>query len=71
MALSPKPFRDINVYATTNSYSFSSPSTPQAPVLNIDRPTGDVRLSDGKQNGQRISSIYGILGIIGLRLGQY
>jgi hypothetical protein len=64
------PFRDINVHASPTHYAFSSPSTPTALTLVIDRPTGDIRLTDEKRLGsQRISSIAGILGIISLRLG--
>lgn len=66
------PFRDINVHASSSYYSFSSPSTPNAPTLVIDRPSGDLRLNDGKLlGGQRVSSIQGILGIISLRLGKH
>ncbi|KAF4549630.1 SacI-like domain-containing protein 1 [Elsinoe fawcettii] len=66
------PFRDINVHASSSYYSFSSPSTPDAPTLVIDRPSGDIRLNDGKLlGGQRVSSIQGILGIISLRLDKY
>lgn len=37
----------------------------------IDRPTGDISLSDGKMlGGKRVSSIAGILGMIKLRLGK-
>ena len=63
-------FRDINVHASSNHYAFSSPSNPSAPSLVIDRPSGDIRLNDGKLlGGQRVTSIQGILGIISLRLG--
>ncbi|PNS21786.1 hypothetical protein CAC42_384 [Sphaceloma murrayae] len=66
------PFRDINVHASSSYYSFSSPSTPHAPTLVIDRPSGDLRLNDGKLlGGQRVSSIQGILGVISLRLDKY
>jgi hypothetical protein len=66
----PLPFRDINVHASPTFYAFSSPSTPTAPTLLIDRPTGDIRMTDEKKLGShRISSIAGILGIISLRLG--
>lgn len=65
------PFRDINVHASSSYYAFSSPSSPDAPTLVIDRPTGDLRLHDGKlTGGARVSSISGILGIIKLRLGE-
>ncbi|KAK3075910.1 Phosphoinositide phosphatase sac1 [Teratosphaeriaceae sp. CCFEE 6253] len=64
------PFRDINVHASSTDYAFSSPSSPNAPTLVIDRPSGDLRLNDGKlTGGHRVSSISGILGIIKLRLG--
>ncbi|GAM89468.1 hypothetical protein ANO11243_075060 [Dothideomycetidae sp. 11243] len=66
------PFRDINVHASSGHYSFSSPSSPNSPTLVIDRPSGDIRLNDGKLlGGQRVSSIQGILGIISLRLDKY
>lgn len=65
------PFRDINVHASTTHYAFSSPSSPSAPTLVIDRPSGDLRLHDGKLLGaKRVSSIAGIMGIIRLRLGK-
>ncbi|TKA62113.1 hypothetical protein B0A55_10480, partial [Friedmanniomyces simplex] len=64
------PFRDINVHASSTYYAFSSPSSPNAPTLVIDRPSGDLRLNDGKlTGGHRVSSISGILGIVKLRLG--
>ena len=64
------PFRDINVHSSPSHYAFSSPSTPSAPTLVIDRPGGDIRLHDGKLLGsKRVSSVAGILGIIKLRLG--
>ncbi|KAI7370383.1 hypothetical protein KC354_g1324 [Hortaea werneckii] len=66
------PFRDINVHASSTYYAFSSPSSPNAPSLVIERPTGDLRLNDGKlTGGHRVSSISGILGIIKLRLDSY
>lgn len=65
------PFRDINVHASATYYAFSSPSSPSAPTLVVDRPSGDIRLNDGKLiGGNRVSSISGILGIIKLRLGE-
>jgi hypothetical protein len=65
------PFRDINVHSSPSHYAFSSPSSPAAPTLVVDRPGGDIRLHDGKLLGsKRVSSIAGILGIIKLRLGQ-
>lgn len=64
------PFRDINVHASSNAYTFSSPSSPHAHALVIQRPTGDIRTQDAKSpSGQRMYSIYGILGMITLRLG--
>lgn len=64
------PFRDINVHASSNSYAFSSPSSPHAPTLVVDRPSGQLRLHDGNiAGGHRVSSISGLLGIIKLRLG--
>jgi hypothetical protein len=64
------PFRDINVHASPSYYAFSSPSSPDAPTLVVDRPTGDIRLSDTKiTGGHRVSNIPGILGIIHLKLG--
>ncbi|KAB8290487.1 hypothetical protein EYC80_010917 [Monilinia laxa] len=66
------PFRDINVHASTSHYAFTSPSSPSAPTLVVDRPTGDLRLNDGALlGGKRVSSIAGILGIIKLRLDKY
>ncbi len=64
------PFRDINVHASASHYAFTSPSSPAAPTLVVDRPSGDLRLNDGTLLGsKRVSSIAGILGIIKLRLG--
>lgn len=64
------PYRDINVHSSPSHYAFSSPSSPSAPTLVVDRPSGDIRLHDGKLLGsKRVSSIAGILGIIKLRLG--
>lgn len=69
------PFRDINVQVAPDSYTFTSPSSPNAPALVIDRPTGDLRLSEGtpypNKRVSRVSSIAGILGIIKLRLDKY
>ncbi|KAF2402721.1 hypothetical protein EJ06DRAFT_505683 [Trichodelitschia bisporula] len=66
------PFRDINVHASASHYAFSSPSSPNSPTLVVDRPSGDLRLNDGKLLGsKRVSSIAGILGIISLRLDKY
>jgi len=66
------PFRDINVHASASYYAFTSPSSPSAPTLVVDRPSGDLRLNDGTLlGGKRVSSIAGILGVIKLRLGNY
>jgi len=66
------PFRDINVHAASTHYAFSSPSSPNAPTLVVDRPSGNIQLHDGKlTGGHRVSSIAGILGIIKLRLDSY
>ncbi|KAJ6161403.1 Phosphoinositide phosphatase SAC1 [Penicillium chermesinum] len=72
MAPSLLPFRDVNLHSSPSHYAFTSPSTPQAPTLVVDRPTGDLRLNDGPLAGaKRISSIAGILGIIKLKLDKY
>ncbi|KAL2270806.1 hypothetical protein VTJ83DRAFT_177 [Remersonia thermophila] len=69
------PFRDINVQAASDAYIFSSPSTPDAPALVVERPTGDIRLTDASllagKRFSRVSSIAGILGILRLRLDKY
>ncbi|KAI1459970.1 putative SAC1 protein [Annulohypoxylon moriforme] len=68
------PFRDINVHVAADSYTFTSPSSPNAPALIVDRPTGDVRLSETAfipKRVSRVSSIAGILGFIRLRLDKY
>ncbi|KAF2785497.1 phosphoinositide phosphatase-like protein [Melanomma pulvis-pyrius CBS 109.77] len=66
------PYRDINVHSSPSHYAFSSPSSPAAPTLVVDRPSGDIRLHDGKLLGsRRVSSIAGILGLIKLRLDKY
>lgn len=69
------PYRDINLKVANDSYTFTSPSSPDAPALVLDRPTGDVRLAESSlhagKRATRVSSIAGILGIIQLRLGQY
>lgn len=66
------PFRDINVHASNSHYAFTSPSSPSAQTLVVERPSGDLRLNDGKLLGaKRVSSIAGILGIIKLKLGVY
>lgn len=69
------PYRDINLKVTSDAYTFTSPSSPDAPALILDRPTGDVRLSEGAlppaKRASRVSSIAGILGIVQLHLGQW
>lgn len=66
------PFRDINVHASSSHYAFTSPSSPSAQTLVVDRPTGDLRLNDGALLGtKRVSSIAGILGMVKLRLDTY
>ncbi|KAF2454275.1 phosphoinositide phosphatase-like protein [Lineolata rhizophorae] len=73
------PFRDINVHASPSYYAFSSPSSPSAPALVVERPSGDLRLDhDGKATRggglsgvRRVSSIAGILGVVRLRLDRY
>ncbi|KAI1852071.1 hypothetical protein JX265_008124 [Neoarthrinium moseri] len=69
------PFRDINVQVAPDAYTFTSPSSPNAPTLVIDRPTGDLRLSEAaaypNKRISRVSSIAGILGTIKLRLDKY
>ncbi|KAF2728463.1 hypothetical protein EJ04DRAFT_477303, partial [Polyplosphaeria fusca] len=66
------PYRDINVHSSPSHYAFSSPSSPSAPTLVVERPSGDLRLHDGKLLGsKRVSSIAGILGMIKLRLDKY
>lgn len=65
------PFRDINVHASSSHYAFTSPSSPSAQTLVVERPSGDLRLNDGALLGaKRVSSIAGILGMIKLRLGE-
>ncbi|KAL4774339.1 SacI homology domain-containing protein [Aspergillus nidulans var. acristatus] len=72
MITSILPFRDINLHASPAHYAFTSPSSPDAPTLVVERPTGDLRLSSGSLSGaKRISSIAGILGIIKLKLDKY
>jgi hypothetical protein len=69
------PFRDINVQISSDSYTFTSPSSPNAAALCIDRPTGDIRLADASllsgKRVSRVSSIAGILGMIRLSLDKY
>jgi hypothetical protein len=70
MARPVLPFKDINLHSSPSHYAFTSPSTPNAPTLVVDRPNGDLRLNDGILLGsKRVSSIAGILGIIKLKLG--
>ncbi|KAH7320032.1 phosphoinositide phosphatase [Stachybotrys elegans] len=75
LTASKLPYRDINIKVTSDAYTFTSPSSPNAPALVIDRPTGDVRLSEGSlvagKRATRVSSIAGILGTIQLRLDKY
>ncbi|KAH8693724.1 putative phosphoinositide phosphatase [Talaromyces proteolyticus] len=72
MARPVLPFRDINLHSSPSHYAFTSPSTPNAPTLVVERPTGDLRLNDGSLLGtKRVSSIAGILGIIKLKLDKY
>ncbi|PNY18817.1 Phosphoinositide phosphatase SAC1 [Tolypocladium capitatum] len=75
LAAAKLPYRDINVKVTNDAYTFTSPSSPDAPALLMDRPTGDVRLVDGVlhtgKRATRVSSIAGILGVIQLRLDKY
>ncbi|KAH8883648.1 hypothetical protein GQ53DRAFT_427173 [Thozetella sp. PMI_491] len=70
------PYRDINIHVAGDSYIFTSPSSPNAPALSIDRPTGDIRLVDGAsylsgRRVSRVSSVAGVLGMIRLRLDKY
>ncbi|KAL1974318.1 hypothetical protein VTN31DRAFT_4522 [Thermomyces dupontii] len=66
------PFRDINLHSSPSHYAFTSPSSPDAPILVVERPSGHLRLSDGPLLGtKRVSSIAGILGIIKLKLDKY
>lgn len=69
------PFRDINVQVSSDSYTFTSPSSPNAAALCIDRPTGDIRLADASllanRRVSRVTSIAGILGMIRLSLDKY
>ncbi|QGA19398.1 hypothetical protein EYB26_007087 [Talaromyces marneffei] len=72
MARPVLPFKDINLHSSPSHYAFTSPSTPNAPTLVVDRPNGDLRLNDGILLGsKRVSSIAGILGIIKLKLDKY
>ncbi|KAL2885828.1 Phosphoinositide phosphatase SAC1 [Ceratocystis lukuohia] len=69
------PYRDINVQISDHSYLFSSPSSPNAQSLVIDRPTGDIRLQEpgagSLSRATQVMSIAGILGMIQLRLDKY
>ncbi|KJZ77345.1 hypothetical protein HIM_03069 [Hirsutella minnesotensis 3608] len=75
LAAAKLPYRDINVRVTNDAYTFTSPSSPDAPALLLDRPTGDVHLADASMHAAkratRVSSIAGILGVIQLRLDKY
>lgn len=63
-------FQDINITASAAHYTFQSPSSPNAPALVIDRPSGDMRLTEPSAlGGKRVTGIAGILGIVRLRLG--
>lgn len=65
-------FRDVNLHVSPSSYAFTSPSSPLSPTLVVDRPSGDLSMSDQVPLGaKRVSNIAGILGIIKLRLGRY
>ncbi|OKL64568.1 hypothetical protein UA08_00135 [Talaromyces atroroseus] len=69
MAQPVLPFKDINLHSSPSHYAFTSPSTPNAPTLVVERPNGDLRLNDGTLLGtKRVSSIAGILGMIKLKL---
>lgn len=67
------PYRDINLRVSNDAYTFTSPSSPNAPALVLDRPTGDVSLTEpslqSTKRATRVSSIAGILGVIQLKLG--
>lgn len=69
------PYRDINIQAAPDCYIFTSPSSPNAPALTIDRPTGELRLNEpallSNKRVTRVSSIAGILGVIQLRFDKY
>ncbi|KAJ2893807.1 putative sac1 protein [Zalerion maritima] len=69
------PYRDINVKFASDAYIFTSPSSPDASPLVIDRPTGDMHLYEStllaSKRISRVQSIAGILGIIQLRLDKY
>ncbi|CUS11785.1 unnamed protein product [Tuber aestivum] len=66
------PYRDINITVSASHYAFASPSSPNAPVLVIDRPSGDMRLTESPVlGGTRMGSVAGLLGVIRLRLDKY
>ncbi|KZZ92096.1 phosphoinositide phosphatase [Moelleriella libera RCEF 2490] len=69
------PFPDINLRVTNDAYTFISPTSPDAPALTIERPTGDIRVADANpqaaRRATRVSNIAGILGMIQLRLDKY
>ena len=70
--MASNPFRDINITASPAHYVFRSPSSPNAPCLVVDRPSGDMRMvANPIVGGKRVSSIAGILGMIQLRLDKY
>lgn len=70
--MATNPFRDINITASPTHYVFRSPSSPAAPCLVINRPSGDMKMvASPVMGGKRVSSIAGILGMIQLRLGAY
>ena len=67
------PYWDLNVQVAEGAYTFTSPSSPDAPALVIDRPTGDIHLDHGGSGlgsqPYQVMSINGIMGMIQLRLG--
>ncbi|PHH83225.1 hypothetical protein CDD82_2997 [Ophiocordyceps australis] len=75
LAAARLPYRDINIKVTSDAYAFTSPSSPDAPALIMDRPTGDIRMADAAllagKRATRVSSVAGILGVIELRLDKY
>ncbi|CAZ80621.1 unnamed protein product [Tuber melanosporum] len=66
------PFCDINITTSPSRYAFGSPSSPNAPALVVDRPSGDMRLVESPiSRGKRIGNVAGVLGVIRLRLDKY
>lgn len=69
------PYRDINLRVSNDAYTFTSPSSPNAPALVLDRPTGDISLAEpslqSSKRATRVSSVAGILGVIQLKLGTF